>query len=249
MQVGSAVAWTMFGSTGTSSKTTSAKSSVQLTILQNQTKALDTLRETMRSSADIEKERAARKLEEAKQELEMLKSGGMPPEVVVRLAAELAHKVSAAATQFAAAVAASAGSASAATAVDAAAGTATAGAEAGNTSAADTGATDAASVISADDTDNDGDTGQADELDDATPARNAYKSVAEDGESASSGISAEDRKTMEEFKSLLRDIKQVMDKAMRDLREKNTGNGNEPTGAASFGGGQAAASTPSSIIV
>jgi len=228
--------------------TTSAKSSVQLTILQNQTKALDTLRETMRSSADVAKERAARKLEEAKQELEMLKSGGMPPEVVVRLAAELAHKVSAAATQFAAAVAASAGSASAATAVDAAAGTATAGTETGDTSAADTGAADAASAVSADDANND-DTGKADELDDATPARNAYKSIAEDGEGASSGISAEDRKTMEEFKSLLRDIKQVMDKAMRDLREKNIGNGSEPTGAASFGGGQAAASTPASIIV
>ncbi len=85
--------------------------SARLKILQNSAKAQESLRENMTTSAEAAKSRAARKLEEAKQQLEMLKSGGYPPEVVARLAAELAHKISAAAAEFASAVATSATSA------------------------------------------------------------------------------------------------------------------------------------------
>ena len=67
----------------------------------------------------------------------------------------------------------------------------------------------------------DADTAQTDEPDGATAARNAYQSVVEDGKQASSGISAEDRQTMEEFKSVLQEVRQLMDKAMRELRARN----------------------------
>ncbi|MGO8271950.1 hypothetical protein ACC862_38435, partial [Rhizobium ruizarguesonis] len=43
--------------------------------------------------------------EEAKQELEMLRSSNMAPEVVARLAAEMARKVGTAASEFASSVA------------------------------------------------------------------------------------------------------------------------------------------------
>lgn len=63
--------------------------------LQRATQALQQMRQTLASSVDEAKAKAQRKLEQAKQELEMLKSSNMPPEVVARLAAELARKVAA----------------------------------------------------------------------------------------------------------------------------------------------------------
>lgn len=197
---------------------TDSTGSVRLKILQNSAKALESLRENMTTSAEAAKSRAARKLEEAKQQLEMLKSGGYPPEVVARLAAELAHKISAAAAEFASAVAASATNiASAANAAVAATDTGAPETDA----AADT--TTSTTTISSEVATSS--TADADEPDGATPARNAYQSIVEDGKQASAGISAEDRKTMEEFKSVLQEVRHLMDKAMRDLRAGNTQSG------------------------
>ncbi|KQV31583.1 hypothetical protein ASC97_19680 [Rhizobium sp. Root1203] len=212
--------------------------STRLKMLQDSAKALETLRQNMTTSADAAKERAARKLEEAKAQLEMLKSGGFPPEVVARLAAELAHKISAAATEFAAAVAASATSASSATA--AAANTATGAAP------------EATAAANAEPESEDGEAGveasEADEPDGATAARNAYRSVVEDGKQASAGISAEDRKTMEEFKSILQEVRQLMDKAMRELRARIGNPGSDADGAA-LEAQVGASRTPTSIVI
>ncbi|OCJ10915.1 hypothetical protein A6U87_28180 [Rhizobium sp. AC44/96] len=127
---------------------------------------------------------------------------------------------------------------------DAAAGTS------GETTAA--GAQTAAADDSASSTGTDDGSAEATELDDATQARKAYQNVVEDGKTATSGISSEDRKTMEEFKSILRDVRQLMDKAMRELREKNSWRGrNDQTGvdSAALEAQVPASSTPTSIIV
>jgi hypothetical protein len=263
MQIGSAFALNILSNTNSSGTTRSSKSSAQLTILQNSTRALDTLRQHVTSSSDAAKERAARKLEEAKQQLQMLKSGGLPPETIVRLAAELAHKVSAAAAEFAAAVASSAGAA--AVSAGASAGLATAGTspasaadasasattDAGESADASASAQDTETSTTTDEAEAGGDTEQTEDADDATQARNAYSSVVEDGKQASSGISSEDRKTMEEFKSVLRDIKQLLDKAMREIRTKGAGHGannSEMMGSAALDA-QLPSATPTSIIV
>ncbi|WP_244499524.1 hypothetical protein [Rhizobium sp. AC44/96] len=89
MQVGSTSALNILRSTSVavsdSLSTADSPTTARLKILQNSAKALETLRESMTTSADAAKARAARKLEEAKQQLQMLKSGGFPPEVVARL--------------------------------------------------------------------------------------------------------------------------------------------------------------------
>jgi hypothetical protein len=244
MQVGSASALNILRSTYSADHLPSADSagSTRLKILQTSAKALETLRQNMTTSANAAKERAARKLEEANKQLEMLKSGGFPPEVVARLAAELAHKISAAASEFAAAVAASttsAASSATASVADAGAGTASeataaASAEAGSASAEDAQAgTDAS---------------EADEPDDATAARDAYWSVVEDGKQASWGISAEDRKTMEEFKSILQEVRQLLDSAMRELRARIGSPGSNADGRAQKAQ-VGAAQIPTSVII
>ncbi len=101
-------------------------------------------------------------------------------------------------------------------------------------------------TASADDAESD--SAQADDLDDASAARNAYQSVVEDGKQASAGISTEDRKTMEEFKSILQEVRQLMDKAMRDLRARN---GQQASGAAGYplAAQVGASATPTSITI
>ncbi|KWV49367.1 hypothetical protein AS026_10575 [Rhizobium altiplani] len=243
MQVGSASALNILRNTYSAHNLNMSadSTSARLKILQNAAKAQESLRESMATSAEAAKARAARKLEEAKQQLEMLKSGGYPPEVVARLAAELAHKISAAAAEFASAVAASATNiASTANASAATADTGAASADA----ATDTSATDAAAASDS----SDASAAQADESDGATAARNAYQSVVEDGQQASAGISTEDRKTMEEFKAILQEVRQLMDKAMRDLRAR-TGQQASGVNAYSFEAQADASAIPTSITI
>ena len=243
MQVGSASALNILRNTYSADNlnTSTDSASARLKILQNAARAQESLRESMATSAEAAKARAARKLEEAKQQLEMLKSGGYPPEVVARLAAELAHKISAAAAEFASAVAASATNiASTANASAATADTGAASADA----ATDTSATDAAAASDS----SDASAAQADEPDGATAARNAYQSVVEDGQQASAGISTEDRKTMEEFKAILQEVRQLMDKAMRDLRAR-TGQQASGVNAYSFEAQADASAIPTSITI
>jgi len=242
MQVSSASAFNIPRNTySTDNLSASAVSTgARLKILQDSTKALESLRENMTTSAEAAKTRAARKLDEAKQQLEMLKSGGYPPEVVARLAAELAHKISAAAAEFASAVAANATSAASAANVAVAAtdiGTGAATEAAAETSAS----TSADGVVSS--------ASQAEEPDDATAARNAYQRIVEDGKQASGDISTEDRKTMEEFKAILQEVRPLMDKAMRELRART---GQLASGAGAYpleAKGGATAAIPTSITI
>ena len=172
--------------------------------LQRTNQAQQQIRQTLANSGDEAKAKAQRKLEEAKQELEMPKSSNMPPEVVARMASELARKVGTAASEFASSVA----TGSPATAVPADATV--------DLAAAATSSTDAAL------TDTPGDTG-APEPTDTAEARKAYESVAEDTPKFS-GISADDREAMEGFKSAVRELKQLLEKAMRELRQQAKSN-------------------------
>jgi hypothetical protein len=243
MQVGSASALNILRNTYSADNLniSADSTSARLKILQNAAKAQESLRESMATSAEAAKARAARKLEEAKQQLEMLKSGGYPPEVVARLAAELAHKISAAAAEFASAVAASA--TNIASTADASVATEDTGAASADATAH---ACAADATTSSDSTDTSAT--EADEPDGATAARNAYQSIVEDGQQASVGISAEDRKTMEEFKAVLQEVRQLMGKAMRELRART---GQQASGANAYAfEAQADASTvPASITI
>ncbi|HWT58049.1 MAG TPA: hypothetical protein VN284_09385 [Rhizobium sp.] len=174
--------------------------------LHRSTKALQQMRQTLANSGDEAKTKAERKLEEAKQQMEMLRSSNMPPEVVARLAAELARKLGTAASEFASAVAT--GSPAAVTSVD----------PITDTMAAATNGIEAAPTDISGKT-ADEDTGSQ-EPDAAANARKAYQSVAEDAPRFS-GISADDRETMEEFKAVVRALKQLLENAMRDLRQQN----------------------------
>lgn len=240
--------------------------------LQRTTQALEQMRQTLASSSDEVKTRAQRKLEEAKQELQMLRSSNLPPEVIARMAAELARKVASAASEFASAVA-TGGSADAAPAADAdaaatnpadaatadAPANAVAGAETVGT-VTNTGLTPAASA----DRTGEGDTGLgagAEETDGAAQARKAYQSVIEDG-TPFSGISSDDRETMQEFKAVVQDLKELLEKAMRELRQKGrqgeTRNAQSAIDEADAGAGKLAAPAgifsaspliPASIVV
>ncbi|NNH62416.1 hypothetical protein [Rhizobium laguerreae] len=202
--------------------------------LQRATQALQQMRQTLANSGDEAKAKAQRKLEEAKQQLEMLRSSNMAPEVVARLAAELARKVGTAASEFASSVAAY--SAATAVPVDATTTDATPVATSGAAAAL----TDTSGETAA------GETGSQ-EPDAATNARNAYASIAEDAPKFSD-ISADDRETMEEFKAVVRELKQVLEKAMRELRlqDRQAGANAVPDMA---GFSIAAATIPTSIIV
>ncbi|MBB3595571.1 hypothetical protein FHX08_005983 [Rhizobium sp. BK529] len=225
--------------------------------IQRQSLALEQVRNSLASSADDAKSRAQRKLEDAKQELQALKTAGFPPEVIARLAAELARKVGAAASEFASAVA-TGGSSGAATSASSTA-SAAATTDAAEIATADAVASDAtASAETTQDTETrtgeTQDSTNAAQTDGAAHARRAYQEIVEDG-LKSSTISTDDRKTMEEFKSIVRELKQVLEKAMRDLREKNR----DAAAEGAIGAAQSAvtslsatvptATIPSSIVV
>ncbi|MGZ2459548.1 hypothetical protein [Rhizobium sp. IY2] len=196
--------------------------------LQRTTQALQQMRQTLANSGDEAKAKAQRKLEEAQQQLQMLRSSNMPPEVVTRLAVELARKVGTAASEFASSVAT--GSPATAVPVD--------------TAAVATSGTDAALTDISGDT-RTGETGSQ-EPDAAANARKAYGSVAEDAPKFSN-ISAGDRETMEAFKAVVRELKQLLEKAMRDLQQNRQAGVNAIPDIAGFS--IAAATIPTSIVV
>jgi hypothetical protein len=231
--------------------------------LQSQSLGLDRVREALANSADEAKSRAQRKLEQAKQELQALRTAGFPPEVIARMAAELARKVGAAASEFASAVATGGASDAGATA-SAGADTSTATA----TPSADTAAaaSDAAPAGTlGDETATTSGSAQAtadegtdtSEADAAAHARKAYQDIIDDSPKSSS-ISSSDRQTMEEFKSVVQELKQILEKAMRDLRQKNdhsqsadagTAEGSIETTVARLSTSASSSAVPTSIII
>lgn len=227
MQVATTSASVILRGTSSAAETSATGSEADQGVLklQRTTQALQQLRQALANSGDEAKAQAQRKLEEAKQELEMLKSSNMPPEVVARLASELARKVGTAASEFASSVA----TGGTATAVPADAATDSAAAA---TSGADAALTDATAETS------------APEPTDAAEARKAYESTAEDSPKFS-GISADDREAMEDFKEVVRELKQLLEKAMRELRQQADTNTVPDMAALSI----STATIPTSIIV
>ncbi|MBX5158514.1 MULTISPECIES: hypothetical protein [unclassified Rhizobium] len=198
--------------------------------LQRSTQTLQQMRQTLANSGDEAKTKAQRKLDEAKQQLEMLRSSNMPPEVVARLAAELARKVGTAASEFASAAAT--GSPAAVAPVDA-----TTDATAAATSGTEAALTDVSEKTA---------TGSQEPVD-AAQAREAYESTAEDAPK-SSGISSDDRETMEAFKAVVRELRQLLEKAMHDLRQQDwQGGANAVPDMAGLSTGTA--TIPTSIVI
>jgi hypothetical protein len=205
----------------------------RLKLLQRANEALDDLQQSTKSSADIAKERAARKLAELQQQLDMLKSGGMSPEAVAHLAAELSQKIAAAAAQFASALSMAG--------TPATAGAQASTADAGTASAAKPASTDAKAVETSAES-----ATKKDEPVDTAQARKAYQETLADGEGQASGISSEDREILEKLKSLLRDVRQVLDRSMRDIRN---GKHSQDHAAPAMPLPMASAGSPSSIII
>ncbi|OWV66393.1 hypothetical protein ATY76_17980 [Rhizobium sp. R339] len=230
MQVATTSASVILGGTASAAATSATETEADQGVLklQRAAVALQQMRQTLANSEDEAKAKAQRKLDEAKQQLEMLKSSNMPPEIVARLAAELARKVGTAASEFAAAVA----TGSPATAVPADAATDPAAAA---TSGAEAALTDTTAETA------------APEPTDAAEARKAYESTVEESPKFS-GISADDRESMEEFKEIVHELKQLLDKAMRELRQQDRQAGAYTSAdIAAFSTG--AAAIPTSIVV
>ena len=212
MQVAQSNALNILRSTPQQSIAASAtpSSDPQVRLAERADQALAALQQDKKSSSDIAKERAARKLAELQQQVEMLKSGGLSPEATARLAAQLSQKIASAAAQFASSIAGAGATPGAVAAASAEAGTAgtTAGSTSADSALGETPADPAA--------------GETEPVDTAQ-ARKAYQDTAADGERQASGISNEDRLTLEKLQSLLREVRQILEKAMDEVRNAKTG--------------------------
>ena len=164
-------------------------------------RALDLLKSTAETDADDIKARAKQRLDDAKKQLEFLRRWNFDPEVLARQAGHLAREVGAAAKDFAAAV--SAGSTTSATA----AGTT----ETAATLAGQSGAETVETAESADD--------------DMSFAQKAYQDTMKDA-TEQKAISADDRKTLEEFKAVAQEIKTLLEEALRRMREQKNADQN-----------------------
>ncbi|TIX90175.1 hypothetical protein [Rhizobium sp. P44RR-XXIV] len=166
------------------------------------------------SSSSDARSRALSKIEDAKQELDFLKRYGFPPQVIARIAGELARSVGAAAQQFSQAIGAAGASS---TAPSAPVADAAASAEAGTVASDDTesNATKDAGTTNDGQT-NDGKTDGPDGVE-AKQAKLAYHAMAEDG-GTGSGFSSDDQKIVDQFNAILAEIKALLDKAKRDMQ-------------------------------
>ena len=167
------------------------------------------------SSSSDARSRALSKIEDAKQEIEFLKRYGFPPQVIARLAGELARSVGAAAQQFSQAVgmAATPSPVPNMPIIDAA----TASSDAGRAASDDTESNTAKLAGAMTDSKTDDPEGV-----DAKQAKLAYRTMAEDG-GAGSNFSSGDQKIIDQFNAVLAEIKVLLDKAKREMRaEKHT---------------------------
>lgn len=146
----------------------------------------DQLVDALRSTTD-DKALAKTRLERARQLLDMLKRWGFPPDVIAQQAAKLGVETRAALQQYVSA--------------------------AGNAEAGDADADPAAQAEAEP-------RAEAEESpDDASPSWSFVEKAyleAMDGSGAAGGLSAEDRRTIAEFKALLREIRALQEKAERE---------------------------------
>lgn len=230
--------------------------------LKRSQEALDQVQQLQSRGTDDRKARAQQRLEQAKNQLRWLRMSGLPPEVIARLAASLAAELGAAAAEFASTVGAqSVGTGAAAVSAGATAAAATAAANADN-SGAEAATEDA--VASAET-----DPGAADETgdqtedasstaDDKVAMPSAYRDVMEDADQ-SLDLSDSDSQALEEFRSLSRELKRVLQDAIGELRKRRqTGSnaqdaldslGKFDTGMSAAGIFGTAASAPASFVI
>lgn len=176
-----------------------------------QDRVLDLLKNAAGADADAIKARAKKRLDDAKQELEFLRRWNFDPDILARQAGRLAREVGAAATDFASAM--SAGSTmDAATAAETAATALSAGQSAADPAAA-------------------GDTGE----DGMSLAQKAYQDTMKDA-AEQKAVSADDRRTLEEFKAVAQELKALLEEALRRMREQNNDGQNAITDAQKSGG-------------
>lgn len=162
-------------------------------------RALEVLKSTAEADADATKARAKQRLEDAKKQLEFLRRWNFDPETLARQASQLAREVGAAAKDFASAV--SAGS--------------TTGAAAANTAgvtAALSGQPETAGTAGSTE-------------DDMSFAQKAYQDTMKDATEQKT-TSADDRKTLEEFKAVAQEIKALLEEAVRRMREQKNADQN-----------------------
>ncbi len=164
-------------------------------------RALEMLKSTAETDADDIKARAKQRLDDAKKQLEFLRRWNFDPEVLARQAGHLAREVGAAAKDFAAAVAAGS-----------------------TTGAAAAGTAEAAATLAGQSDSETGDTTDSGE-DDMSFAQKAYQDTMKDA-AEQKAISADDRKTLEEFKAVAQEIKALLEEALRRMREQNNADQN-----------------------
>ncbi len=195
-------------------------------------RALEVFKSTAEADADATKARAKQRLEDAKKQLEFLRRWNFDPETLARQASQLAREVSTAAKDFASAV--SAGS---------------------TTGAADVNTTGVAVALG-------GQSETADSTeDDMSFAQKAYQDTMKDATEQKT-TSADDRKTLEEFKAVAQEIKALLEEAVRRMREQKNADQNAISEAQKSGahldqaiqglsaalGGGSAAGTPGMVV-
>lgn len=163
---------------------------------------LTKLNEAAEKADEDAKARAKQKLKDAQEQLKFLLRWGMDPEVIARQAAQLGAVVAAAAREFTDAL--------------------TGGAAIGSISLSN----GAAEINGADllQPDAQGEvTGEAGEKQGSpSQAEQAYRDVMQDSEpTRPSSLSADDIRTATEFSTIAKQIKAILEKAARDLREKS----------------------------
>lgn len=162
-------------------------------------RALEMPKDTAETDAADIKARAKQRLEDAKKQLEFLRRWNFDPEVLARQAGHLAREVGAAAKDFAAAV--SGNSVTETTTANTAEAAATPGGQ------SETDGTDG---------------------DDMSFAQKAYQDMMKDATEQKT-VSADDRKTLEDFKAVAQEIKALLEEALRRMREQKNADQNAIT--------------------
>lgn len=202
--------------------------------LKRSQEALDQVQQLQSRGTDDRKARAQQRLEQAKDQLRWLRMSGLPPEVIARLAASLAAELGTAAAEFASAVGVQSvgvGSAAVSTGTTTAAATAATGAD--SSDAADAGASEQTDPGAVEETGNQTQDASS-PADDKIATPSAYRDVMDDADPAL-GLSDSDRQALEEFRSLARELKRVLQDAMSELRKSRQTGGNAQDALDSLG--------------
>lgn len=156
--------------------------------------ALDAMSAAAKASDSDAKARAKQRLEDAKQQLAFLRRWGFDPRVIARQGGELARQVAAAARDFTGAM------------------------PEGPAAAPQAGTADqAATAMQPADAQGDGAGGGDGDGDEGSFAQKAYREAMSDG-AATPALSDDDSRTLDDFKTVARQIRSLIEEALRRLR-------------------------------